>query len=115
MGFFHFPKKFISGFFFSGLAAEDRIFLRWGYMLSPRGRKRGKKREKRVEKKREKKRNSKRKNRLVAGKGGAPRAPSFREVNLDFWLKGGGKGGGEGREGMEGGVGSREIQVFPSY
>ena len=36
MGFFHFLKKFILGFFFSGLTAEDRIFLRWGYMLSPR-------------------------------------------------------------------------------
>ena len=41
---------------------------------------------------------------MLAGKGGAPRAPSFREMNLDFWLKGGGKGGG-GREGMGGGVG----------
>ena len=39
------------------------------------------------------------------GKGGAPRAPSFRDMNLDFWLKGGGKGGGEEREGMGGGVG----------
>ena len=36
MGFFHFPKKFILGFFFLGLTAEDRIFLRWGDMLSPR-------------------------------------------------------------------------------
>ena len=35
MGFFHFPKKFFLSFFFSGLTAEDRIFLRWGYMLSP--------------------------------------------------------------------------------
>ena len=26
----------------------------------------------------------------MAGKGGAPRAPSFREVNLDFWLEEGG-------------------------
>ena len=39
----------------------------------------------------------------MAGKGGAPRAPSFREVNLDFWLEGGGKGGG--REGGDEGGG----------
>ena len=31
----------------------------------------------------------------MAGKGGAPRAPSFRDMNLDFWLKGGGEGGVE--------------------
>ena len=41
MGFFHYSKKFILGFFFLGLTAEDRIFLRWGYMLSPRGERRG--------------------------------------------------------------------------
>ena len=40
----------------------------------------------------------------MAGKGGALRALSFREMNLDFWLKGGGKGGG-GKEGMGGGLG----------
>ena len=49
----------------------------------------------------------------MAGKGGAPRAPSFRDMNLDFWLKGGGKGGGEGRggdggRGWEGGEEMRE-------
>ena len=36
----------------------------------------------------------------MAGKGGAPRAPSFRGVNLDFWLEGGGKGGGRGGRGL---------------
>ena len=35
----------------------------------------------------------------MAGKGGAPRAPSFRDMSLDFWLKGGGKGGGGGEGG----------------
>ena len=30
----------------------------------------------------------------MAGKGGAPRAPFIRDMNLDFWHKGGGKGGG---------------------
>ena len=42
----------------------------------------------------------------MAGKGGAPRAPSFREVNLDFWLEGGGKGGGRGGRGWRGGLGA---------
>ena len=41
----------------------------------------------------------------MAGKGGALRAPSFREVNLDFWLEGGGKGGGRGGRGWRGGLG----------
>ena len=47
----------------------------------------------------------------MAGKGGTPRAPSFREMNLDFWLKGGGKGVGVGRGrrkwGKEGGLEGR--------
>ena len=42
----------------------------------------------------------------MAGKGGAPRAPSFRDMNLDFELKGGGRGGG-GEGGEEGRVGRR--------
>ena len=37
MGFFFSQKKIYFDFFFSDLDAEDRIFLRWGYMHSPRG------------------------------------------------------------------------------
>ena len=40
----------------------------------------------------------------MAGKGGAPRAPSFRDMSLDFWLKGG-KGGGRGGGGWGKGLG----------
>ena len=40
------------------------------------------------------KRNSKGENRLVAGKGGALRAPSFRDMNLDFGGEEMGEGGG---------------------
>ena len=43
----------------------------------------------------------------MAGKGGAPRAPSFREVNLDFWLEGGGRGWRGGLGGGGGGGGRR--------
>ena len=50
---------------------------------------------------------SKRENRLVAGKGGASRVPSFRDMNLDFGLEGGRGGGGEVREGKGGGLGRR--------
>ena len=41
----------------------------------------------------------------MAGKGGAPRAPSFRDMSLDFCLKGGGKGGGRGGGGWGKGLG----------
>ena len=34
LGFFFSQKKIYFGFFFSDLDAEDRIFLRWGYMHS---------------------------------------------------------------------------------
>ena len=37
----------------------------------------------------------------MAGKGGAPRAPSFRDMNLDFGLMGGGRRWG--KEGVGGG------------
>ena len=62
--------------------------------------------QKKRKKRGERKRNSKGENRLMAGKEGARRAPSFRDMNLDFWLKGVGKGGERG--------GGRAIQVSPS-
>ena len=44
----------------------------------------GEKREKKKERREERRKaNSKRENRLVAGKGGASRVPSFRDANLD--------------------------------
>ena len=60
----------------------------------------------------------------MTGKGGALRAPSFREMNLDFWLKGGGKGGELGEEMGEGGglgkrfgggFGHKKNHITPSY